>query len=1841
MMRNLLIRALWVCIFFITSQVLTVAQISQGGYPPGLILENARTIEISTFEEMPDFNLDALRKEDEVFDGMPGIPWRFGNNFDVNLNPYNSGTWYELEDGSRLWRLGITSKGALSINLGFDKYLLPEGAQLFVYTPHGRNIMGAFTSYNNQADGYFATAPIEGDAVIVEYYEPRDVAFTGEINIFRVTHGYRGVGEMVEKGFGGSGACNLNVACPEAEGWDQQIRTVAKILRNGNDWCTGALINNTENDGTPYFLSADHCYAAEGTLVFIFNWQSETCANPPSAPPVVHTVSGAVTRFRSAASDAWLLEFNNPIPEDFNVYFAGWNRDLSDAIEEEIVGIHHPAGDIKKFSYSLGGVQRANYLGNPNSGTTHWRITWDGGTTTEGGSSGSPIFDAQGRILGQLHGGYAACGNVLADWYGRFGVSMNAGLSQWLDPNNTGVMAIFGFDPILDAADPEAPAAIADFVAVAGSEGALHANLSWTNPSLTFEGETLTELTAVNIYRGGELIHTISNPTIGAEATYQDNSITTSGNYNYVIKAENSNGEGPQAVASVFVGPDTPGAVAALNLAAQGNDGLLTWQAPATGANGGYFLPASITGYHITRNPDNATFTVAADAVEFLDETVPGIGFYSYSIYAINAVGNGTSATSNSVLLAAEGAVFMGNGEVTTCEGTFFDSGGPEEPYQNSENLVLTFFPETAGAKMQFQFTSFNTEANYDFLYVYMGDEVDPAQLVGQFSGAVVPAALTNLISDHPTGAVTFRFTSDGSVTRPGWAANVSCFIPSEVDLDALTIAGNTTPSVGIETAYTVNVLNRGSETIAGDDFTVNIVDADNNILATAPGADIAPDQTLQFVVNWTPATEGPMAIRGFVDVENDGNPGNNHTGVLNVVVQPEDLMVVTIGTGNSYPNFRMPFDFYFRNSLSQTLYYPEEIGLGGGVITAISYTSNFVSNLSQKQIRIWIGETEQENLSGGWIDPSSLQLVFDGSLDFPSGENTILIPLQELYVYAGGNLVVYTQRVWEQDYYNTNDRFYGTESAGSNRTRRVAADGTAGIDPMNPTTGSTSNWHPNTSLFFSTAGLGALEGVVTDGTNPVEGVSVKVLGTMASTLTNAQGSYEFPFLLPDTYQVEFSKFGYETLVIDGVIVQEDVTTTQNATINAISQFTVTGIVKGNDDVLQEGAVVTFVGYDTYNATTNASGAFTLDDVYAGTYTITVMAEGYEVFTQADIVVAADLDLGTLTVVEIIVAPFGLTIEIDEDNPTHAMFSWNDLLEREFRFDDGTATGQLGSGGGTLNTVLGAAHRHDATLYEMSWYLTSEGGPHNMVKVWVFGLLPNGQPNRNDILFQQASVPNVDGQWNTFEFPEPVEAPNGFLIGLSYAGFLGLGTDAGTSTEWPFQPNTNFFTGNVTADNFAAIETLGAFPFNFLIRAFGADHGPLNVKGGEYADAGNYAGMLEFVEMSKPVATGFPVYSKPVMHNTKAFTGFNVFLNDMTTPVAANIAENYHQFVNLPGGTHMAGVQSVYTSGVSEIKTIEFFIDAPEPEFASVQIIHNSADAAVAAVDIFVGNEPFLENVAFRTATGFIPVPAEVELELYVAPAGAGFDNAVGPIAVTFAKDQKYVVVANGIVSSTGYDPVKPFALYPFVNAREQANQAGNTDLLVFHGATDAPEVSVFAQGVANQLFSFEYGQFAGYLELPNADYVLEVRNAAGTDVVAVFEAPLQTLNLAGEALVVVASGFLNPANNSNGAAFGLWAATAAGGALVELPNVTSVSDMVIDGNFMMYPNPTSGDVNLQSAHMIREVKVIDITGRTVYANSVEANDYKINTRGFNSGIYFVQVVTSEGTIVTKLQVKK
>jgi len=461
-MRQLIRQTVLIALFGLLGSQLAFAQLNEGGTPFSFTAEKTATLSVLEIVEMDYVDVEALKEEDRTRDFAEPGPYRFGHNHEVNFSLQNSGTWDVVKENHRVWRLAVRSKDALSINLLFNNFNIPEGAQLFIYSIDRRDILGAFTHRNNQADGQFATGFLFTDTVIIEYYEPAGVAFEGTLNLARVTHGYRSVGEYATKSFGSSGSCNMNVACPETTGWEDQIRSTAMLVTGSSGFCSGTLINNTAQDGTPFFLSANHCHRDPGGVVFWFNWQSETCSNP-STNPSRDVMSGAVTRSRNAASDFWLMELNQEIPDDYEVYFSGWNRTTADAIDGYIVGIHHPRGDIKKFSFTNDGVTRSSYLGATNSGTTHWRVGfWEGGTTTEPGSSGSSLYDSNKRLIGQLHGGYAACGNTREDWYGRIGVSWTGGgtpatrLSDWLDPTGSGAMEIDGYDPNAGAFDVDA-----------------------------------------------------------------------------------------------------------------------------------------------------------------------------------------------------------------------------------------------------------------------------------------------------------------------------------------------------------------------------------------------------------------------------------------------------------------------------------------------------------------------------------------------------------------------------------------------------------------------------------------------------------------------------------------------------------------------------------------------------------------------------------------------------------------------------------------------------------------------------------------------------------------------------------------------------------------------------------------------------------------------------------------------------------------------------------------------------------------------------------------------------------------------------------------------------------------------------------------------------------------------------------------------------------------------------------------------------------------------------------------------------------------------------------------
>lgn len=387
---------------------------------------------------------------------------RFAIAHTNKITPLHYGNWDQPAPGIKRWRLVLSSPAALSINLGFSRYTLPEGAELTLLDRNGKTQFRSFTAADNDDHGQLWTPLVTGDEVTVVLTVPAKAVDDVKLEIGSINHGYRGLGEI--PWFAKSGACNVDVICPEGDDWREQIRSVAALTLFGTDQCSGALVNNTEGDLKGYFLTAAHCDFNDNTnaagMVAYWDFENSTCRTPGGGPSGgagdgVRTQfnTGAIFRASRSQSDFALVEFDDPIDPDTTPYWAG--IDARDQATSSAVAIHHPSVDEKRISFENDPTTITSYGQNPVPGDgTHIRVTdWDLGTT-EGGSSGSPLFSPEKRIIGQLHGGGAACGNNLSDWYGRVAVSWATGttsatqLKAWLDPNNTGVLTIDGRNEI-------------------------------------------------------------------------------------------------------------------------------------------------------------------------------------------------------------------------------------------------------------------------------------------------------------------------------------------------------------------------------------------------------------------------------------------------------------------------------------------------------------------------------------------------------------------------------------------------------------------------------------------------------------------------------------------------------------------------------------------------------------------------------------------------------------------------------------------------------------------------------------------------------------------------------------------------------------------------------------------------------------------------------------------------------------------------------------------------------------------------------------------------------------------------------------------------------------------------------------------------------------------------------------------------------------------------------------------------------------------------------------------------------------------------------------------------
>lgn len=414
---------------------------------------------------LPEFNLTLAEANDQQ-DLKNGHLSLFARNIKTNINTFNTGSWTTLPNNDRVWQVRITSQGALALIPLFDKLYLPEGATLHIFMPGKQEVIGAFTHSNTDEVRAFCSGIIHGETCLVEYYEPASVAGKGIISINEVGHAYRWIEPLTKStnSTGAAGSCEVNVACSEANNYQDQKRAVARILvasSMGQGYCSGSLINNVRQDCTPYFLSAQHC--SEGTTanqyaqwVFYFNYESSTCTGTSGSSN--KTVNGCSKIADSndnggdSGSDFLLLQLNSQPNPTYNVYYAGWNT--ANTGPSSGVCIHHPDGDIKKISTYTTTCTSTSWGGSVQN--THWDVKWAGTTNghgvTEGGSSGSPLFNNAGEITGTLTGGGSYCSTPnTPDQFGKFayhwisnGTANNRRLKPWLDPDNTGATSLAG-----------------------------------------------------------------------------------------------------------------------------------------------------------------------------------------------------------------------------------------------------------------------------------------------------------------------------------------------------------------------------------------------------------------------------------------------------------------------------------------------------------------------------------------------------------------------------------------------------------------------------------------------------------------------------------------------------------------------------------------------------------------------------------------------------------------------------------------------------------------------------------------------------------------------------------------------------------------------------------------------------------------------------------------------------------------------------------------------------------------------------------------------------------------------------------------------------------------------------------------------------------------------------------------------------------------------------------------------------------------------------------------------------------------------------------------------------
>lgn len=419
------------------------SQISVPGLPQSFSLKTKSAVVIPS-KDLNAININDLLDEDK----NSGIPNRYGVVQEMEIDIKTEGVRTEIAGKGNIWQYGVHSPQGYSLGISFGKFYLPQGASVFIYNKTHSQLLGAFTSLNNNSINQLSIADFSGQDAIIEYFEPFNPPFSGQLVITSVGQAYR----IPLK----AASTRIGINCPEGAGWQDVKHAVCLMTYHDSRYqydCTGFLVNNVREDGTPYFQTANHCISTSSlaaTLITYFNYENSSCTNSDGAK--TKSLSGATLKATNSYSDFTLLLLNEYPPQTYLPFYAGW--EASPVNPKKGTSVHHPQGTPKcialdndapiSYPKTIPWTDANNVVISTSAANSHWEVKFDAGDT-ESGSSGAPLFDDNLRVIGQLHGG-----SVSDNLFGKFSLSWNYGatsstqLKYWLDPDNTGTLSLDG-----------------------------------------------------------------------------------------------------------------------------------------------------------------------------------------------------------------------------------------------------------------------------------------------------------------------------------------------------------------------------------------------------------------------------------------------------------------------------------------------------------------------------------------------------------------------------------------------------------------------------------------------------------------------------------------------------------------------------------------------------------------------------------------------------------------------------------------------------------------------------------------------------------------------------------------------------------------------------------------------------------------------------------------------------------------------------------------------------------------------------------------------------------------------------------------------------------------------------------------------------------------------------------------------------------------------------------------------------------------------------------------------------------------------------------------------------